>query len=674
MTEIPTPGLGNEPQSKWPKFPTAAAGERPIDRLAPNSPLHAKVLKYLLERLDMAEDEMSHFYNRWQVQEKKTQAYIDLPKWEQVLKNLNDSGEAPKVVSITVPYIFATISTIVTYMIHTLTGRKPMFQVGSYKKETTQAARMMEVVLQYNADHTRLIKHLFQFLQDGELYGVGILRTQWENKKALRTVWKPQPAFGFFNIPLGSKTVKTKEERMVYSGNDVKSIDPFMFFPDPRVPMSEVNRRGEFAFWRSFDGVHSLKAAEAQGVLKWVDHIGDMPSRNNSENSSARSLLSGGKASPGDSVHGTQAGLKAKNFRQIDQGSIEIIPAELGLGEGTVPEKWIFTIGNKTQIIQAQPLDADHDMHPVVVSEPYTMGYGFGQPGLADYLGPTQDTLSWLINSHMDNVRTALNNMFIVDPSMVEVRDMKKPGAGKIIRLKKSAYGQDVRAAIQQLAVADVTGNHIRDFELFMRMGDSLGSVNDNLRGLQDSGGRKTATEVRTSGEAGASRLAAHTRLISAQAIVDLSEQMSINIQQNLEEDFYLDLVGYQGMETPLHLREAPPGVRISPEMLVGDFYFPVNDGTLPIDRVAMLDVWKQIFLAVAQDPELRQQFSVAGIFEFLAELGGAKNLDQFKINLQVAPESQIQGQAQAGNVVPIPAQQTPGTVAQPSARAAGAL
>ena len=56
-----------------------------------------------------------------------------------------------------------------------------------------------------------------------------------------------------------------------------------------------------------------------------------------------------------------------------------------------------------------------------------------------------------------------------------------------------------------------------------MKLGDSLSSVNDNLRGVQASGGRKTATEVRTSGEAGASRLAAHSTLISAQAIVDLT-------------------------------------------------------------------------------------------------------------------------------------------------------
>ena len=38
-----------------------------------------------------------------------------------------------------------------------------------------------------------------------------------------------------------------------------------------------------------------------------------------------------------------------------------------------------------------------------------------------------------------------------------------------------------------------------------MKLADMLSAVNDNLKGIQDSGGRKTATEVRTSNESGSS-------------------------------------------------------------------------------------------------------------------------------------------------------------------------
>jgi len=663
------PGLSGLPQDQWPSITPSERFAKPIDRLRPGTELHQKTLDYLLRRLELSEREMSHFYPRWRVMEKKVQSYIDLEDWEKKLKEMNNAGAPPKVISITVPYSFAVIATIVTYLIHTFAGRKPMFQVGSYKKETTQNAHMMELVLQYNADHTRLVRHLFQFLQDGEIYGVGILRNRWKKEKAFRTIWKKQPRFGWLDMFLGNDLVRTREERVVYAGNEVSSIDPFMFFPDPRVPMVEVNRKGEFVFWRDFSGKHTLLAMEAAGELKYVNHAATMPQNKNVGEESARHLLAGGTAHPGLRPATTSA--LSTDFYQVDQGTVTIIPRELGLGDSSRPEKWIFTILNKSQIAQAEPFQADHDMHPVSVSEPYTLGYGFGNVGIGDYLGPVQDTLSWFLNSHIANVRTALNNMWVVDPSMVEMGDLKNPDAGKIIRLKKAAYGQDVRSVLGQLQVQDVTSTHVHDFELLMRIGDALSSITDNIRGLQDSGGRKTATEVRTSGEAAASRLAAHTRLISAQAMVDLTEQQCLNIQQYMEEPMFVDVVGIQGYETPLHIPD--DGMEIRPEMVVGDFHYPINDGTLPIDRVALLDVWKELFLAVNQSPILAQKYDVDEMFRYIAELGGARNIDKFILNVNPVPNAAAAAGAQAGNLVPLGRQSppTPGTV--PAApRAAG--
>lgn len=646
MKEDEPTGLGGTAQSEWTGITPEQAAQRPIERLAPESPLHRKTLEYILERLAMSERRMSQFYSRWRCNEAKLQAYINLPDWEQKVKEMNNKHAPPEVVSIVVPYNFATIATIVTYLIHTFCGRKPMFQVGSHKPDTIDGAQKMETLLQYNSDHTRLVRHLFQYLNDGEVYGLGVLRTQWKKDRAMRTVWKTQgpKLLGFQLNPFGAR-VPVREERVTYEGNDVRSIDPFMFFPDPRVPMVDVNRRGEFVFWRNYEGKHTLLRAQKMGQLSWVDRTPEsLPRQEDSEESgeSARNLLSGGS---GTSGYYNDSLLKSKNYYQVDQGTIEIIPSELGLGPEDFPQKWLFTILNKKQIVQAQPLDLDHDMHPVAVIEPYTLGYGFGNPGITDYLGPLQDTVSWFINSHIHNVRSVLNNSLVVDPSMVEMQDVTKPGPGKVIRLKRAAFGQDVRAAVSQLQVVDVTQGHMRDLQVFMRMGDALSSITDNLRGLQDSGGRKTATESRQSAEAGASRLAAHARLISSQGIVDLTEQMVLNIQQNMSEEFYLAVVGQDGRMAPM---------RIAPEMVTGDFYYPINDGTLPLDRVAMLDVWKEIFLAVAQDQQLRQEFSVTDIFGYLAELGGAKNIDRFKLQVNPMPSEQIQNQAQAGNLVPI--------------------
>lgn len=637
-------GLDTDVILAKPKAAKPAKVEKTPIEMLEDAELHEKVLQYLLKRINYSERSMGTFYSRWNANEKRVQAYIDLPDYEKQLEVMKKSGEPTAVVSITVPYSYATIWTIVTYLVHTFCGAKPMFQVSAYKKEAVTASQYMETVLQYNADHAKMIQHFIQWFLDAELYGVGIVRNLWSEEKANRTVWTPQPLGGLMTPGAPSTLLRQRQLKTVYEGNKTTNVDPFMFFPDPRVPMSEVNTRGEFVFWRSYEGKHSLLREQAQGMLKYVDKVPAMPANgygSDQTGKSQRSLTAKGDAHAGGERGQEPYGATANI--QVDQGTIEIIPSELGLGSDDTPQKWLFSIGNKKQIIQAEPMDMDHGKHPVSVIEPSSFGYAFGQPGTADFLGPIQDTLSWFVNSHIHNVRSAMNNMFVVDPSMVEMQDLKNPKPGKLIRLKQAAYGQDVRTALQQLQVQDVTTNHMASMQMFLRMGDTLAAVNDNLRGIQDSGGRKTATEVRTSGEAGASRLAARARYISSQGVTDLAMQMSLNIQQFMSMELFLEVVGQDGLKAP---------VPISPQMLAGDFTFPVSDGTLPIDKTAMLGVWKDIWTAIATNPLLSQQYDGTKIFEYMAELGGAKNIANFRISM--APQEQIDAGLQSGNTVPL--------------------
>ena len=91
----------------------------------------------------------------------------------------------------------------------------------------------------------------------------------------------------------------------------------------------------------------------------------------------------------------------------------------------------------------------------------------------------------------MRNTQKVIHNQLVVDPAMVEMQDLKNGGEARIIRLKQAAYGQDVRMALNQLQVSDVTRTHMQDMSLFIRLADMITGVNDNLRAIQNSGGRK---------------------------------------------------------------------------------------------------------------------------------------------------------------------------------------
>ncbi|OYW77698.1 MAG: hypothetical protein B7Z37_03145 [Verrucomicrobia bacterium 12-59-8] len=631
----------------------AWADLKPIERLKPGNGLHETMLDFLMSRLKMSERKMSRFYARWRAREKQIQAYIDLPNYEKQLKEMNESGAPPVITSITIPYSYATIATIATYLTHTFTGRKPLFNVASNSSQAAANAPHMETVLQYQADTRYMIKRFMQFFKDSETYAVGAMKCVWEVEKRKRTTWT-QSGMG--------ERVSKRELKTTYEGNDLENIDPFCFFPDPRVPMSEAPWRAEFIFWRDFIGMHELQIEKGDYGYQNLGGFGHMPQNEGATGVSARSMLVGGEAMPGQAKDNqTSNGL---SFLQRDECTCWVIPSKIidpktkrALGDGVSPELWIFTVINKKIIIRAQPFEYDHGMHPIVTVEPHSVGYGFGHPSTADYLAPIQDAASWFLNTHIYNVRSFLNNMIVYNPALIEGKDLANPKPGKLIRLKRSAMGVDIRTAIFQLQQTDVTRGHISDLENVIKMGDMLSSVNDNLRGIQDSGSRKTATEVRTSGEAGASRLAAQARLYSAQGFSPLGMQMCLNTQQFLSSEMEMRIIGEDKV------------MMMGPDHLVGDYYFPIHDGTLPLDKVALVDIWKEILLGVTKDPELRTQFSVVKIFEWVAELGGARNISNFKNPPVNGAPGQPAGLApvvappgfdptngmQAGNLIPLP-------------------
>lgn len=640
--EMQTEGLGDDYQRDWGRVEVTEP-ERAIERLKPNSDLHKKVLDYLLKRLDASERQMQKFHTRWRRNEMKLQAYISLPDYEEMQKQKNDAGEPPKQVSIIIPTTQAVVSTITTYLTQAFTGRYPAIQVGFYDFSKEPNAHSMERVLQYNLDHSVFAKQFAQVFQDWQIYGFSVLRNAWMEEWRWRTMRENQLRYDISGNPVEAVEV-VRKKRMVYQGNIVVSQDPYMFFPDPSVPLTEVAEKGEYVFWRTFESKAQLLKDQADGVLLWVNDAPETIEPSTIDTgSSTRSSYYYGEPHPG---RGVITGGKGRY--QVDQCSIEIIPEELQLGPEGAPERWLFTILNKGQIVQADRQDDDHGQHPIAVSEPLWQGYGFGQPGTVDYIHQLQDAISWLINSRQQNVMAAMHNTFVIDPKMIVMKDLKleKGELPRYIRLKESMMGADVRTAIQQLPVSDVTQSHVNDMNVLFSIIERVTGVGENLMGAQDAGGRKTATEIRTAAVAAGGRLSFLTKLISAQQITKLGHMMSLNLQQYLDDDFFIEVTGPLGLKYP---------IKITPDRLVGDFHFPIHDGTLPLDRAAMLGAWQQALDLLIKIPGLAQRYDATRIFERATELSGVEGISQMRVSgTQALPNQTVENQAQAGNLVPI--------------------
>jgi hypothetical protein len=273
-------------------------------------------------------------------------------------------------------------------------------------------------------------------------------------------------------------------------------------------------------------------------------------------------------------------------------------------------------------------------------------GHGLWPRGLPQIIEPIQNTLDWLINTHFYNVRAALNNQFIIDPSKIVVRDAEDGGPGFIYRLRPEAYGQDIKTFFHQVPVTDVTKAHMGDVVQMLDFGEKISGISEQMFGALAQSGRRTATEVRTSAGFGVNRQKTIAEYLSAMGMSPHAQKLVQQSQQWYDGEHKLRIVGDL-------IQQAGGGfVDVTPEKIAGFYDYTPVDGTLPIDRLAMANLWQQLLGQMRQIPPLMMQFDLAKIFAYVANLAGIRNVNRFKLQVQ-SPQALAQ-QADLGNIVPI--------------------
>lgn len=597
VPEIP---LGDFLGASQPK----AEAEKIIDKLKPDSTLHSDTIKKLDAMLKYSMDNMSKNYNRWNFMERKIQAFVNDQDYEQLLESIAVKGALPpEPIQVVVPYTYATLHAAATYISTVLVGRKPIFGLSAARGTEVDQARYMEQVLQYNLDESNGHEMVWQQIWDGLSYSFGCTRVAWEES--------------YGPIMKMSGQTRSFEDGLIYSGNRLASVDPYNVYPDPRVPLHQCARRGDFIFTRMEISKTVLYDMEKAEVLKWTkEACKQVNNRLEEDRPSQR------RARIGQTGNSWLQPQDVTAFKAIYEGTVRLVPKDWNFGDKDTSELWKFVWTKGGQIMQAEPLGMLHGMHPYAMQEPNSLGYDFMSLSQGEMITVFQDILSWLVSSRMENVRSAINNSFVVDPARVEVNDIRSSTIGRIIRLKQSAMGLPIQEAIQQLQIRDVTGGHLADIQTIRMLADTTTGVNDNLRGIQTQGGRRSATEARMSMQAGATRLSQMAVRISSQAMSPMAKQMIMNVQQFMPPEMWIEMTGDKG---------AVGSKKITPDMIAGTYNFQVTDGSLPMDKAAMVEVWKEILFGLARDPELRQRFSLTEIFKYTAELGGAKNIDSFE-------------------------------------------
>lgn len=609
---------------------------------------HDRIIDAVKRRWKLSRDKMSERYKIWEDAEKKFVAYMPATEAEKKRETKRDQGK-PQYTTIEIPYSYAQLLAAHTYWTSVFLGRTPVFQFTGRHGEAEHKVQALEAIMDYQLQVGQMMIPLYIWLMDVGKYGIGVVGNYWEHEKSYvaQLVEVPKTWMGL-PLPGTKQKVRQTMEMTSYLGNKLYNVRPFDWFPDPRVPVAQF-QRGEFCGRYVEVGWNYVKQRGAQGIYQNVEHLkGTKPGmwlREGGSNPAVTLPNSGSGSEVAITTIPSTSDEDKLDYVSLLEMCVELIPNEWGLGSSNMPEKWMITIGNDTVILRCAPLGCLHNKFPFSVMEYEVEGYGIFKRGMMETLKPLNDVMTWLFNSHFHNVRKVLNDQLVIDPSRITMKDVTGPDAGRLIRLRPEAYGTNAKEAIHQLDVVDITRSHLTDANVVAEMMQRLSGVTDNIMGLVNAGGRKTATEVRTSSNFGINRLKTNAEFFSAGGFAPLSQMMVQNTQQYYDAQFKFKIAGDL-------LSNLPGYLEVTPDMIAGFFDFVPVDGTLPIDKFALANMWKELLLGMRQVPSLALQYDFGSIFGHIAHLSGVKNLQQFK--LQVTPDQVLQAQVQAGNVVPL--------------------
>ncbi len=586
--------------------------------LHPESKLHKKLKDAILERARESATLMTTRHKSWNQTDQFLTAYKPIDQDEADVQDQDNR----KPVSIVFPYSYAILETLMSYMVAAF-FREPIFRYEGYSSEDVIGAILLEKVVALHTNKFKVALNLHTMFRDSFSYGIA----------PVTPIWKVHNRGGF-------------------EGNALENIDPYLYLPDPNVSADKI-QDGEYVGWVDHTNLMDLLSEEVNNPDMFnVGYLQGLQNRRTAiynEDPSDRRLKTGEGRSESTSV-----------LNKVDEIPmyVKLIPSDWNLGDSDIPEKWFFRLASDEIIITARPAEFNHDKFPVTVCAPDFDGYSATPMSRLEILGGLQGVLDFLFNSHIANVRKAINDMIIYDPFLVNSKDLKDPKPGKLIRMRRPAWGKGVKDAVQQLNINDITRQNIGDSTWIVQWMQKIGAVDDAAMGSLRQGGPERLTGAEFEGtQAGAvSRLERIAKVIGLQAMQDIGEFFADHTIQMMDEPAYIKTTGNWSKEL---IQEYGADIsrgrmKVSPDELDINVDVLVRDGSVPGGNYS--GVWLRMWESLIKEPQLAKTFDIVRIFKHIARNAGAKNVNDFvrqggQIAPATAPDQVVADQADAGNL-----------------------
>lgn len=638
---------------------------RPVDfpldvRLRYDSPLHAKLQPILADMIRESKEHIDQRDDDWTRVDEHLRLYINLERAARsgdkgvVTGKTRSLKENPFTRAIAIPMSYYTIMTRMVQLYAIFTQTDPMRHLQPVAGEDKRMARFHEIVLQRDAMLSQLSLQIWQALYDQERYGVCAWFDTWEEKYG----WTYQMD------PLMMQ--KKRAYKMLYEWNSIKTIDPRCLLPDPNRSIIDVQNMNRIGHWEIINWLelNKRKLEDNRGPFFNVDQARKVATVHSKQSRSTGRWMEGDFDD--SKVHDKYPDLEVQHLQ------VKIIPKEWSLSETTEEEIWWFSLAEEDVIIRAHPCVYDHNEFSYSIAQGDPDFHSPFVPGMGQMLIGAQDLVTWLISSHIANVRKTVNDQVIYNSDLLEEADILSPGPARHIRLTtegKLLHKRGIMPISQmygQFAITDITGSHINTAQAIINQIQRMSATPDTVQGMPLPT-KRTLGEIEQSTGNATMRIGTTAQLIDALLMKPTTERNVINRQQftSLEQAYRI------GGRLAEELRVDE--ISIKPDDLYGRFDYVVKTPTLAADPARNIQLWGSLLQIIASSPQLTQpradgrQINMHKVFNEYLKISGVNYLDDFYD--EVPPPMQVMGDqaiaqgAQAGNLVPMQGGGMPGAV-----------
>jgi hypothetical protein len=591
------------------------------NRLKRDKEFEKKITTLVSQYAKTGLDSVAYWMNEFDAAHDLLMAYSALSKkdFEQLEKN------HPR--RFVLPMTATQLYTMTTFITQMLFGQETPHKVVARGAEDEEPAEYMNQLLKWNAEQQPTYLLGFLWVLDAVTYNRAVYYNSWREVTKVQMVTEdvvdeftdPDPETG---EPV--TYARPKRERQVIGGfNRYDLVSVYDFFCDPQLPL-----------WRLQD----MRFCGHRFKVTWeelkrrsklpVDHPAYVRPEAVAQIKDKRRAMTVASAPPLQDSGGTAAArpdamMSRTYFERLrqngpmtsemadakDPGNIEclelwakLVPKDYGLGSSEDPAVFQFVVASGDTVLSVTESTYEHEMYPYNVAEGRPSGYYQYSPSWTFILKGLQDHIDWLKNKHQEALGRTIGNVFIADPTKVDLDDFLDPDKeGMIIPLKPEASGS-IRDIIQQVPIKDLTERFHEEMIQFVDYADTVTGANASMQGDM-SADPNSATQFAGTQQMSAGRLASIARILSVMGLVPQTKQLVSNFQQFLEVP---QVLRYQPdrLDIPAAMRQLT-SITVDSDAIQGNFDFIAHDGTLPGPDTKMVAAITRLLETAAAFPQV---------------------------------------------------------------------